>query len=86
MLHSQVDGEGGGGSLGRDKSCRDMDSAGENDAHKRNETSCIKTGPGDVFESTGDKVTACSDEQYSGLNLPSESGGHKKFTNGCLSK
>ena len=58
-----------------------MDSAGE-DAHKRTGTSCIKTGPGDLFESTGDKVTAYSDGQYSGPVLLSENGGHKKFTNG----
>ena len=46
---------------GKDENWRDMDSPGEKDAHKRTGTSCIKTGPGDLFESTGDKVTAYSD-------------------------
>ena len=59
-----------------------MDSAGEKDAHKRTGTSCIKTGPGDFFESTGEKVTAYSNGQYSGPDLLSENGEYKKFTNG----
>ena len=59
-----------------------MDSAGEKDAHKQTETSCMKTGPGDLFESTGDKVTAYSDKQYSVPDLLFENGGHKKITNG----
>ena len=46
---------------GKDENWRDMDSPGEKDAHKRTGTSCIKTGPGDLSESTGDKVTAYSD-------------------------
>ena len=46
-----------------------MHSAGEKDTHKRTGTSCIKTGPGDLFESTGDKVTAYSDGKYSGPDL-----------------
>ena len=59
-----------------------MESAGEKDAHKQTRTSCIKTVPGDFFESTGDKVTAYSDGKYSGPDLLSENEGHKKFTNG----
>ena len=58
-----------GGSLGRNENWRDMHSAGEKDTHKRTGTSCIKTGPGDLFESTGDKVTAYSDGKYSGPDL-----------------
>ena len=49
-----------------------MDLAGEKDAHKRTGNSCIKTSPGNVFESTGNKVTAYSDEQYSSPELISE--------------
>ena len=71
-----------GDSLGRNENWRDMDSAGEKDAHKQTETSCMKTGPGDLFESTGDKVTAYSDKQYSVPDLLFENGGHKKTTNG----
>ena len=41
-----------------------MDSAGEKDAHKRTGTSWIKTSPGNLFESTRNKVTAYSDGQY----------------------
>ena len=55
-----------------------MDSAREKDAHKRTETSCIKTGPGDLFESTGDKVTAYSDKQYSVPDLLFENYGAQK--------
>ena len=40
-----------------------------------------KTSPGNLFESTGDKATACSAGQYSGPELLSENGEHKQFTN-----
>ena len=66
-----------------------MESAGEKAAHKRTGTSCIKTIPGNLFESTGDKVTAYSDGQYSGTNLlfENERGvGHKKLLMVCLCK
>ena len=63
-----------------------MNSAGEKDADKRTGTFCIKTSPGNLFESTGNKVTAYSDEKYSGPDLLSENGGHKKFTNGLSFK
>ena len=69
-------------SLERSENWRDMDSAGEKDAHKRTGTSCIETSPGNLFESTANKVTAYSDGQYSGPDLLSENGRHKKFTNG----
>ena len=60
-----------------------MESAGEKPAHKRTGTSCIKTIPGNLFESTGDKVTAYSDGQYSGPNLLFENErGAQKITNG----
>ena len=65
-----------GGSLGRDENW-DMDLAGEKDAHKQTGTSCIKTSPGMLFKSTGNKVIAYSDDP----DLLSENGGHKKFTN-----
>ena len=58
-----------------------MDSAEEKDAHKRAGTSCIKASPGNLFESTRDKVTAYSDGQYSSPDLLSKNGRHKKFTN-----
>ena len=61
-----------GESLGGNENWRDMDSVGEKDAHKRTGPSCIKTGPGDLYESTGDKVTVFSDGQYSGPDLLSE--------------
>ena len=48
-------------------------------------TSCIKTSPGNLNESTGNKVTACSDGQYSVPDF-TENGGHKKFTNGLSFK
>ena len=51
-----------GGSLGRNKNWRDMDSAGQQDIHERTGTSCVKTSSGNLFESTGNKVTAFSDE------------------------
>ena len=44
MLHSQV-----GGKCGKEWNWRDMDSAGEKDAHKRTGTSCIKTSPEKAF-------------------------------------
>ena len=75
-----------GGGLGRNENWRDMDSAGEKDVHKRTGTFCIKTSSGNLFESTGDKVTAFSDEQCSGFDLFSENGEHKKFTNGLSFK
>ena len=46
-----------------------MESAGEKNAHNRNGTSCVKTGSGDLFESTVDKVTAYSDGQDSDPDL-----------------
>ena len=61
-----------GDSVGRHENWRDMDLAGEKDAHKRTGNSCIKTSPGNVFESTGNKVTAYSDGQYSSPELLSE--------------
>ena len=75
-----------GGSLGRNENWKDIDSAGEKDAHKRTGTSCIKTGPGDLFESTGNKVTAYSDGQYSGPDLLSENGGTRNLQMVSLSK
>ena len=56
-----------------------MDSAGE-DAHKRTGTSCIKTSPGNFFESKGNRVTAYSNGQNSGSELLSEKGG----SNECI--
>ena len=82
MLRSQV-----WGSLGRNENWRDLDSAGEKDAHKRTGTSCIKNGPGDLFESTGDKVTEYADGQYSGPDFLSENrrgGGTKTLQMICL--
>ena len=75
-------GWGGGCSLGRNENWRDMDSAGDQDAQKRTGTFCFKTIPGNLFESTGDKVTACKDGQYSCPDLPFENGGRKEFANG----
>ena len=62
LLQTDASLTGWGDGLGRNENWRHMDSAVE-DAHKRPGTSCIKTGPGDLFESTGDKVTAYSDGQ-----------------------
>ena len=76
----------GEGSQGRNENWRDMDSAGQKDTPKRTGTSCIKTSPGNLFESTGDKVTAYSDGQYSGLALLSENGCSKNLQMVCLSK
>ena len=76
----------GEGSQGRNENWRDMDSAGQKDTPKRTGTSCIKTSPGNLFESTGDKVTAYSDRQYSGLDLLSENGCSKNLQMVCLSK
>ena len=69
---------------GRYENWRDMNSAGEKDAHKRTRTSCIKTSTGNLFESTGNRVTAYSDGQYIIYNrdVLSKNGGHKTFTNG----
>ena len=69
-----------GGSLGRNENWRDMDSAGE-DAHKRTGTSSIKTSSGNLFKSTGDKVSAYahSDGQCSGPDLLSENGAKKIY-------
>ena len=63
-----------------------MDSAGEKDAHKRTGTSWTKTSPGNLFESTGNKVTAYSDGQYSDPELFCENGSTKKLQMVCLSK
>ena len=76
----------GEGSQGRNENWRDMDSAGQKDTPKRTGTSYIKTSPGNLFESTGDKVTAYSDGQYSGLALLSENGCSKNLQMVCLSK
>ena len=76
MLHSQI-----GDSLGRRENLRDMDSAGEKDAHKQTGTSCIETSSENLFESTGNRVTANSDRQYSSPDLLSENRGYKKCTN-----
>ena len=70
-----------GGSLGMTENWRDMDSAGEEDAHKQNGSSCIKSSPEILFESTGNRVTTYSDGQYSGPGVLSENGWHKKSTN-----
>ena len=72
--------------LRRNENWRDMDSAGEKDAHKRTGTSWIKTSPGNLFESTGNKVTAYSDGQYSDPELLCENGSTKKLQMVCLSK
>ena len=63
-----------------------MDSAGEKDAHKRTGTSWIKTSPGNLFEGTGNKVTAYSDGQYSDPELLCENGSTKNLQMVCLSK
>ena len=62
-----------------------MDSAEEKDAHKRTGTSCIKASPGNLFESTRDKVTAYSDGQYSSPYFL-KMGGIKNLQMSCLSK
>ena len=56
-----------------------MDSAGEKDEHKQTGTSCIRTGPGDLFRNTGDKDTAYSDGQYNDPYLFSENGRAEKI-------
>ena len=71
-----------GGCLVRSENWRDKKSSREKHAHKRTETSCIKTSSGNLFESTGNRVIAYSDRQYSGPNLLSENGGNEKFRNG----
>ena len=70
MLHSQL-----GDSQGRSENWKSMDSAGEKDAYKRTGTSCINTSPENLFESTVNRVTAYSDEQYSDPDLLSEDRG-----------
>ena len=70
-----------GGSLGRDENW-DMDLAGEKDAHKQTGTSCIKTSPGMLFKSTGNKVTAYSDDLTYFLKME----GTKNLQIVCLSK
>ena len=55
-----------------------MDAAGQKDAHKGTGTSCIKTGPGNLFESTGNKVILYSDGQYCGPDLISKNACHSK--------
>ena len=62
-----------------------MDSTGEKDADKQNGTSCTETSSENLFESTGNRVTANSDGQYSSPDLLSENRGHKKCTN-CFFK
>ena len=56
-----------------------MDSAEEKDEHKQTGTSCIRTGPGDLFRNTGDKDTAYSDGQYKDPYLFSENGRTEKI-------
>ena len=82
MLHSQV-----GDSQGKSENWKSMDSAGEKDAHKRTGTSCINTSPENLSESTVNRVTAYSDEQYSDPDLLSENrGGGKNLQMVSLSK
>ena len=63
-----------------------MNSAGEKDADKRTGTFCIKTSPGNLFESTGNKVTAYSDGKYSGPDFILKMEGTKNLQMVCLSK
>ena len=79
LLQTDTSLTGWGDSLGRSENWRDKGSAGEKDAHKRTGTSCITTSPGNLFESTGNRVTAYSDGQYSGPDLLSENGEAQKI-------
>ena len=64
-----------------------MNSAWEKDAHEQDGTSCIKAKSENLFESTRNRVTSYSDEQYIGPDLLFENGErHVKVKMVCLSK